>query len=220
MMTRISLSVDTRVKSGEQVEHEQLWATDGAFITAHLFTSHNAPNPKYLTHMWKTHNMTASLHYEGRNHKTSLTPPQFITLSIFYCSKRQYQVHPQQARKENFHVHVNLVCVCNNVSIVRTFPTLWYFCFVWRFTILIIRPSREPSWLWSHSSWIYNYLCNQCLLPLKLWVRIASWRGVLDTTLCNKVVQWIVWQVGGFLLFPAPLKLTATIQLKYYWKWR
>ena len=116
------------------------------------------------------------------------------------CSKRQYQVQPQHARKENSHVHVNLVCVCNNVSIVRTFPTLWYFCFVWRFTILIIRPSREPSWLWSYSSWIYNYLCNQCLLPLKLWVRIASLRGVLDTTLCNKVFQWIVWQVGGFLL--------------------
>ena len=25
---------------------------------------------------------------------------------------------------------------------------------------------------WSYGSWIYNYLCNQCLSPLKLWVRI------------------------------------------------
>ena len=25
--------------------------------------------------------------------------------------------------------------------------------------------------LWSLDSWIYNYLCNQCLSPLKLWVR-------------------------------------------------
>ena len=24
---------------------------------------------------------------------------------------------------------------------------------------------------WSYSSWIYNYLCNHCLLPLKLWVQ-------------------------------------------------
>ena len=24
--------------------------------------------------------------------------------------------------------------------------------------------------LWSHGSWIYNYLCNQCLSLLKLWV--------------------------------------------------
>ena len=33
-------------------------------------------------------------------------------------------------------------------------------------------------WSWSHSSWIYNYLCNQCLLPLKLWIRtpfMARW---------------------------------------------
>jgi hypothetical protein len=25
--------------------------------------------------------------------------------------------------------------------------------------------------LWSYSSWIYNYLCNQCLSPLTLWAR-------------------------------------------------
>jgi len=33
-------------------------------------------------------------------------------------------------------------------------------------------------------SWIYNYLCNQCLSPLTLWVLIQLRRGVLDTTLC------------------------------------
>jgi len=32
-----------------------------------------------------------------------------------------------------------------------------------------------------------------------------------------------VWQVGGFLpvlRFSPPIKLTATIELKYCWKWR
>ena len=47
------------------------------------------------------------------------------------------------------------------------------------------------SWSWSHGSWIYNYLCNQCLSPLKLWVRIPLRRCVLDTTLCDKVCQWL-----------------------------
>jgi hypothetical protein len=28
-----------------------------------------------------------------------------------------------------------------------------------------------PSWSWSDGSWIYNYLCNQFLSPLTLWVR-------------------------------------------------
>jgi hypothetical protein len=28
------------------------------------------------------------------------------------------------------------------------------------------------GWSWSYGSWIYNYLCNPCLSPLMLWVRI------------------------------------------------
>ena len=26
---------------------------------------------------------------------------------------------------------------------------------------------------WSHCSWVYNYLCNWCLSPMMLWVRIT-----------------------------------------------
>jgi hypothetical protein len=47
------------------------------------------------------------------------------------------------------------------------------------------------SWSWSYGSWIYNYLCNQCLSPRTLWVRTLLRRGVLDTTLCDKVCQWL-----------------------------
>ena len=35
-----------------------------------------------------------------------------------------------------------------------------------------------------------NYLCNQWLSPLKLWVRIQRRRGELNTTFCDKVCQW------------------------------
>ena len=45
----------------------------------------------------------------------------------------------------------------------------------------------RPSWPWSHCSWIYNYLCNQCLSPLVLWVRISI--RARCTTLCDKVCQ-------------------------------
>ena len=44
-----------------------------------------------------------------------------------------------------------------------------------------------PSWSWSYGSWIYNYLCNQCLSPLMLWVRISI--RARCTTLCDKVCQ-------------------------------
>ena len=46
---------------------------------------------------------------------------------------------------------------------------------------------QGPSW--SYGSWVYNYLCNQCLSPLTLRVRIRLRRGFLNTTLCDKVCQ-------------------------------
>ena len=42
---------------------------------------------------------------------------------------------------------------------------------------------------WPHGSWIYNYLCNQCLSPLMLWVRISI--RAKCTTLCDNVCQWL-----------------------------
>jgi len=41
-----------------------------------------------------------------------------------------------------------------------------------------------------YGCWIYNYLCNQGLSPLTLWVRILLMRDVLDATLCATVCQW------------------------------
>jgi hypothetical protein len=48
-----------------------------------------------------------------------------------------------------------------------------------------------PSWSWSYGtcSWIYNYLCNQCLSPLMLWVRISI--RAKCATLCDKDCQWL-----------------------------
>ena len=47
------------------------------------------------------------------------------------------------------------------------------------------------AWSWSYDSWIYSYLCNQCLSTLTLWVRTPLRWGVLDSTLCDKVCQWL-----------------------------
>jgi hypothetical protein len=41
----------------------------------------------------------------------------------------------------------------------------------------------------SYGSWIYNYLCNQYLSPLMLWVWISI--RARCTTLCDKVCQWL-----------------------------
>jgi hypothetical protein len=56
--------------------------------------------------------------------------------------------------------------------------------------ILNVRSLWGPSWSWSYGSWIYNCLCNQCLLLLT-WIRIPLRQGVLDTTISDKVCQWL-----------------------------
>ena len=51
--------------------------------------------------------------------------------------------------------------------------------------------SPAPSWSWSYGSWIYNSMCNQCLSPLKVWVR---------TPLLAGCARYIIQQVGVFFL--------------------
>ena len=62
-------------------------------------------------------------------------------------------------------------------------------------------------WSWSHGSWIYNYLCNQCLSPLKFWVRILMCtynriNGAFDLYTFTKVYLWksiiCIWYTGIF----------------------
>jgi len=66
-----------------------------------------------------------------------------------------------------------------------------------------------PFWSWFYGSWIYNYLCNQCLSPLMLWVRIPIRWDVLDTTLCNKVCQWLA--AGEWFSPATPVSSTVKI---------
>jgi len=85
-------------------------------------------------------------------------------------------------------------------------------------TMLILKISNllkitfEKGLLWSYGCWIYNYLCNQCLSPLKLWVR------TLFIARCTRynIIWWSLSVAcdSGFLLilwFPQPIKLTTTI---------
>jgi len=81
---------------------------------------------------------------------------------------------------------------------------------------------EEQSWPWSYGSWIYNCLCNLCLLPLMLWVRILlrALNTIKQTCWGWGVQHYVIKfvsdlrQVSGFLQvlrFPPPIKLTTTI---------
>jgi hypothetical protein len=61
--------------------------------------------------------------------------------------------------------------------------------------------------------WSYNYLCNQCLSPLMLWVRISI--RARCTTLCDKVCQWLA---TGRLFSPGlPVSSTKKWPPRYNW---
>jgi len=81
-----------------------------------------------------------------------------------------------------------------------------------KWPIITLFPINTESWFvpfwvsshcgkgqsWSYDSWIHNYLCNQCLSPLTLWLRIPLGQGVLDTSVtCSSSVVFS-WN-SGFL---------------------
>jgi hypothetical protein len=53
---------------------------------------------------------------------------------------------------------------------------------------------------------ICNYLCTQCLSPLKLWVWIPFRRDVLDRALCDQVCQWLA--IGRWFSASTPVSST------------
>jgi hypothetical protein len=76
----------------------------------------------------------------------------------------------------------------------------WVWCWIFRWTLcelsnditicsIISNLVQGPSWPSSYGNWIYNYLCNQYLSPLVLWVGISIM--AMCTTLCDKVCQWL-----------------------------
>jgi len=70
---------------------------------------------------------------------------------------------------------------------------------------IYLKPTKGPSWSWAYSSWIYNYICDQWISPLKLWARIPlmarctryniMWQSLSVT--CDRSV--VISRYSGFL---------------------
>ena len=73
-----------------------------------------------------------------------------------------------------------------------------------------LSPQLGLLWSWSHGSWIYNYLCNQCLSPLMLWVRIPLMERCTryNIYVINFISNWR--QVNGFL---------SVLYFLHQWNW-
>jgi len=81
--------------------------------------------------------------------------------------------------------------------------------------MILIVYEHYKNWIFNYIDFYLNkrvpsidYLCGICLdhyvsgvvVIVWLWVRIRSWSGILDTTLCDNVCQWIatgLWSSPG-----------------------
>ena len=73
-------------------------------------------------------------------------------------------------------VEVHIICgvfvfVCIIVVVV---PSIWIFTYQIHKHVITMEHICKLGTSWSYGSWIYNYLSNQCLLPLQMWVRISA----------------------------------------------
>jgi hypothetical protein len=78
-------------------------------------------------------------------------------------------------RKSNFSHYIFLLQIINKLNkyILFLYCILINYEFWYTFVILsFFATCLSFHRSWSHGSLICNYLCNQCLSPLKLWVRI------------------------------------------------
>ena len=140
---------------------------------------------EYLCHKWPR------ICSVGRNHNPVIF--SFMTYH-WICSKTDVTLCDMEQEILTLPEHTSSSPVLSGIRVAWSFVFCVFLCW----SLFVPLPfffwplcCREPSWTWSYGSWIYNYLCNQCLSPLKLWVLTRWWRGVLDKTLCDKVCQWL-----------------------------
>jgi hypothetical protein len=132
-----------------------------AFFITTLFARSLTCDRWHFTHMWKT--FAWPDHFNKREslaHEASLTPPHFIEVPV--------------PGKDGERLYICVLGI-SILSFLRNFYWIlellcgiflfFFFFFFFFFRVITI------SWSWSYGIWIYNYLWNQCLVPLTLWVR-------------------------------------------------
>jgi len=81
-------------------------------------------------------------------------------------------------------------------TLLSNFTLVYFKCCRFVIEVASSSPEQGPSWSWWYGSWIYDYMCNQCLTQVTFWVRIPLWGCILVTTLCNTVCHGNFWKVA------------------------
>ena len=103
----------------------------------------------------------------------------WVISKYYMCNKRKRNGLLLLKSKRKFHWHEAVIPLPGQVAwaLFRLFARLigrffWFCCLSTAFVVtvnIILVEAVVVVIVWY---WIYNYLCNQCLSPLKLWVRI------------------------------------------------
>ena len=150
-------------------------------------------------------------------------------MSTDFLNILTHQKKTKMFQIQNFNCLMNVCFFCLNRHDI-TALVLW--CFIKKrafcnMRFIVLRASfiniSIISWgsllSLSYGSWIYNYLCNQYLSPLKLWVRTpfmvrCTWYNIMWSSLSVTCDRSEVF--SGFLTN----KTDRHDIIKYCWKWR
>ena len=127
---------------------------------------------------------------------------QLLQISqVFYQSLRRISWNPVQHslwdQKSQMKILYLLVTYVNRLDIVRGCRRGRDLMVVWFTTTYAINAYHPTTYHYHYifycsiiKSWIWHYLCNQCLSPLKLWVRISFIARCTWYDICDKVCRW------------------------------
>jgi hypothetical protein len=104
---------------------------------------------------------------------------------------------------------------------------------IWQILLLHwnLHIKEGPSWSWSYGSWIYHYLLNQCISPLKLWVRTSfmakcnryntMWHSQKWWVLCSfAYLRWRRRDVCNFhMIYIDDIFHNCMCVIFWTWKW-
>ena len=119
----------------------------------------------------------------------NVVDPTYHCVNIFFLQEDftagQMLLKVLRSKPKNDQIMCNAACLVGNLATSSEDQVCYRIILFWQAMCSVTGRS------WSYCSWIYNYLCNQCLSSLSCEFEPRSWRGVLDTALCDKVYLWL-----------------------------
>jgi len=94
---------------------------------------------------------------------------------------------------------IDWINFCYILSLTDLYSLLWYPCHTLPVELWEPNCKSSSSSSWVYGSWSYNYLCNQCLSLLTLWVRIPLMVRCIRYNIMWSSLLVVFFAYSGFL---------------------